>query len=605
MARRFYTAEQVYALLCSDSEESVQSGSDEDFEGFSGSASDGSEMSSQSGPSSKTTRTSTREANSATGETAPNQGTMASTSEVPSTSELADANVQNALPFDVAFPRWEAPDSATPFIPDFTANPGINVEVEGFGPVNFFNLFVTDRLLEHIVLQTNLYASQFITKNPQSYYARSNSWRPTNCAEMRTFLGLTFAMGLVKKPSIRSYWSNSPVYATPMFPAVIPRSRYEILMRFWHFNDNSQCLPRNAPEHDRLYKLRPIIEEFTETFLRIYTPTQNISIDESLVKFKGRLHLKQFIPSKRARFGIKLYKMCESSPGYTSAFRIYEGKDSQLNPQGCPTYLGTSGKIVWELISPFLQKGYNLYVDNYYSSIPLFKSLVECNIGACGTIRKNRQGFPQSLVNEKFQKGQSRAVRSGKLLALKYRDKKDIYILSSIHTDATTAVEELRSTTPKLKPVSIIEYSKYMGGVDLADQVLQPYQVSRKSYTWYKKLVIHLFQVATYNSFVLYKKAGHSETFIDYQEKVIENLLFANFGPTYPLESENVKRLTERHFIALIPPSATKRNPQRRCRVCTKRGVRHDTRYYCPQCPSLPALCLTECFKIFHTEARF
>ncbi|CAJ0935424.1 unnamed protein product [Ranitomeya imitator] len=129
--------------------------------------------------------------------------------------------------------------------------------------------------------------------------------------------------------------------------------------------------------------------------------------------------------SKRARFGIKFYKMCKSSTGHTSAFRIYEGKDSQLNPPGCPIYLGTSGKIVWELITPLLQKGYNLYVDNYYTSIPLFK------------------------ISKKFRKGQSETLHKGEMLAHKNKEK-DIFILSLIHTDSTRAIADQQgSTTPK------------------------------------------------------------------------------------------------------------------------------------------------------------
>ncbi|CAJ0964611.1 unnamed protein product [Ranitomeya imitator] len=282
-------------------------------------------------------------------------------------------------------------------------------------------------------------------------------------------------------------------------------------------------------------------------------PVMNISIDESFVKFQGRLHLKQFISSKIERLGIKLYERFKNSTGNISAFRIYEGNDSQLNPPGCPTYLGTSGKIVWELITSFLQKGCNRYVDKYYTSTPLFKSLVEHNTRACGTICKNCQGFPQSLVNKKFPKGPVRGFTQWRLhftpeqgkIALcrhirrrtenelqsniaasmqpagkeRYKDKKDIFILSLIHTYAKRATEEHRSSTPKQKPVSFIDCNKYMECVDLADQVLQLYQVSRKSYTWNKKLVIYLFQVATYNSFVLYKKARNANTFLDYQEK--------------------------------------------------------------------------------------
>ena len=51
-----------------------------------------------------------------------------------------------------------------------------------------------------------------------------------------------------------------------------------------------------------------------------------------------------------------MYKLCNRDTGYIYSFTVYEGKDSQLHP---PEYIGTSGKVVWELIYPLLGKGYH------------------------------------------------------------------------------------------------------------------------------------------------------------------------------------------------------------------------------------------------------
>ncbi|KAK3725592.1 hypothetical protein RRG08_043010 [Elysia crispata] len=64
--------------------------------------------------------------------------------------------------------------------------------------------------------------------------------------------------------------------------------------------------------------------------------------------------------------------------------------------------------------------------------------------------------------------------------------------------------------------------------------------------------------------------------------------------------NENLLRLTGRHFIEQIPATAKER-PQKRCRVCSKKGVRRDVRYHCPDCPSKPGLCLQHCFRAYHT----
>ena len=56
----------------------------------------------------------------------------------------------------------------------------------------------------------------------------------------------------------------------------------------------------------------------------VYYPGEDLSVDEPLVLFKGRLVFKQYIKSKRARFGIKFYKMCTYA-GIMLGFMIYHG----------------------------------------------------------------------------------------------------------------------------------------------------------------------------------------------------------------------------------------------------------------------------------------
>lgn len=189
-------------------------------------------------------------------------------------------------------------------------------------------------------------------------------------------------------------------------------------------------------------------------------------------------------------------------------------------------------------------------------------------------------------------------------MAVKFSDRKDIYMLTTIHPEGTVTVTERGSATQKEKPLCVIAYNKYMGGVDLSDQILQPYLVLRKSKTWYKKVAIYLIQVAIHNSFVLYKKSGGTDTFLQYQEKIIEHLMF-QADPRQPAESEDVRRLTERHFLCPIPITASNKFPRKKCRVCGKKGKRCDTRYHCPTCPSNPGLCIHPCFEIYHTIPHY
>ena len=125
---------------------------------------------------------------------------------------------------------------------------------------------------------------------------------------------------------------------------------------------------------DRLFKIQHVVETIISNFREMFTPYQNIATDKSLLKFHGRLGFKQYNPSKRARFDIKVYKVIQSSGPdacYTWNMKIYCGQDR--TDDGLPP----SPKVVLDLNNQLLGKGYNIYFDNWYSSPGLFVQLLQ------------------------------------------------------------------------------------------------------------------------------------------------------------------------------------------------------------------------------------
>lgn len=57
-----------------------------------------------------------------------------------------------------------------------------------------------------------------------------------------------------------------------------------------------------------------------------YVPNREIAVDEFLIAYKGRLGWRQYMPNKRARFGIKIFQCSESGRGYIWNSFIYTGK---------------------------------------------------------------------------------------------------------------------------------------------------------------------------------------------------------------------------------------------------------------------------------------
>ena len=88
-------------------------------------------------------------------------------------------------------------------------------------------------------------------------------------------------------------------------------------------------------------------------------------IDESLVLFKERLIFKQYISSKRHRFGIKLFVLCDCATGIILDVIVYSGTDVDIFKDD---NFGLSGAIVKKFMAPYLNKGHILYTEDWYTS---------------------------------------------------------------------------------------------------------------------------------------------------------------------------------------------------------------------------------------------
>lgn len=214
-------------------------------------------------------------------------------------------------------------------------------------------------------------------------------------------------------------------------------------------------------------------------------------------------------------------------------------------------------------------KGYHLYVDNGYTIVTLFQYLFEHSTQACGTICSNRKGYPEPrkgypepVKQAKLKRGEVIAHRSSELLAMKFKDKRDVPMLTTIHNEEMTPGRNAAHEKPKC----IVDHNKYIGGVERTNQLLQPYEIARESLKWYEKIAFHFLQLALLKCFLAFKKNGGQKYFLQFQHEVIAVLVFGRDNDNHfdiPRE-ENVVRVTERHFVDQIPPTAGKRKAKKR-----------------------------------------
>lgn len=182
---------------------------------------------------------------------------------------------------------------------------------------------------------------------------------------------------------------------------------------------------------------------------------------------------------------------------------------------------------------------------------------------------------------------------------VKWKDRREILAISSQYGGQIQNVTTQRGQE-KQKPMMINKYNEFMAGVDHCDQMLSYYSCEHKTLIWYKKLAIHIFQMMLLTSFYLYKEGHNSnkKNLYDFRLSVIEQLL----GPPPP-ESLPKIRITHLPELCPKPEGENTRVKRRRCVVCwEQKKLRKDSIYYCPLCPNQPGLCLTPCFRQYHSN---
>ena len=257
--------------------------------------------------------------------------------------------------------------------------------------ISLFKLFFDLELISIIVRETNRYAEQYMKKCGMLFSKRSRvwDWKPVSADDIYIVLAIFMLMGIVQKPTLRSYFSKNATIRTPIFSSIISLDRFESICKFFHFVNNEVQTLFEGPK--KLFKIYPVLVHLNDKFKKFYIPGQNISIDESLTLWKGRLSFRQYIPLKAAKFGIKTFELCESSTGYLWSFIIYTGKDTIISSPLSESLNNKTSELVMQLVNPLLGKGYTLWMDNYYNSPLLVAVLKKHRTDCVGTLRLNRK----------------------------------------------------------------------------------------------------------------------------------------------------------------------------------------------------------------------
>lgn len=494
--------------------------------------------------------------------------------------------------------EWEDGDFEPEEITFDTTRVGIQKEYHALSNIiDFVKTFLCEELIELIVIESNRYYQQ-IVQSKKSPYSRLRHWRETNVNEMYTFLAVYMLMVRNQKVSVSEYWSTDRLLCSPIFHEIISKNRFDLLMSMLHFCNNER-----QPESDKLFKIANVSTIIRQKFKEAFLPFRNLRIGERL-SFRG-----QNCNPKRRCIKMRLFVLCDVKTGYVLDFVV---QNTALKSK---EEMELTNSVVITMMKPFLYRGHNLYIDNLYTSPALAHHLISMGTNVCGKVKESYKGLPR--FRKVLQKGETESKHTGSVMALRWKGRWDVCMLTTFHNSEMKAVKARhhKSNAPTMKPVCLVEYhSNTSTAAEHTDIKFSSLQCVRRSVKWYKKTFFHLMNLCLINAHALYQM--HTGTYIsmaDFQLETTRQLLQVHHTPKLspkggkPSKGDNPVRLSERHFPCYVPDTPKGKPGLRTCFVCTHTTLRprkrRESRYMCDKCDK--GLCVTPCFRIYHTQMVF
>ena len=403
-------------------------------------------------------------------------------------------------------------------------------------------------------------------------YGRSTYTRPTNVHEIEALIGMLLLCGINKS----NHQNAEDLFSTKgnsieIFRLVMSLQRFRFLLRHLTFDDKDTRDERRKV--DKLAPVREIFDLFVENCKNNFSLSAQVTIDEKLEAFRGRCGFRQYIPNKPAKYGIKIFALCDAKMHYTSNLEVYVGKQ----PEGPYSMDNRAIAVVERLCKPIYYTNRNVTMDNWFTSIELLERLLNIyQLTSVGTIRKNKRGLPPEFVQEKGRKVKSCLFGFRKnctLVSFVPRKGKNVLLISSMHdNDQVDAITK--------KPDIILTYNNTKGGVDVVDRLCANYNCARPTRRWQMVVFYSLLNISSINSQVIYTINNKKESLV--RRKFIEGLAFSLIEKHLRNRAsmENIPQITRSRIneILAIKSSELPPNPTEgqigRCKYCDSKRNR-------------------------------
>lgn len=298
-------------------------------------------------------------------------------------------------------------------------------------------------------------------------------WKELTSIELDAYVGLLLASGVTHNNMQRLdvLWGpDSP----PIFRATMSFNRFKALTRCIRFDNGSTREARM--QHDKAAPIRDIWNLLNDNLAANYVPHENVTVDEQLFPYRGRTKFTQYIPSKPAKYGIKIWWACDSKTKYPLKGKLYTGRSI-----GEPREVKQGENVLLELSHAYKNTGRTIVADNFFTTLEGAKRLAAIGLSFVGTIRQNKTCIPKEM-----KKDSQRPVLSSlfgfhenlvSICSYVPKKNKSVNLISTVHYSK-------HCDGVAMKPAAITFYNSTKAGVDCMDQMVTHFTCKRPSRRW-------------------------------------------------------------------------------------------------------------------------
>lgn len=449
-----------------------------------------------------------------------------------------------------------------------------------------WNLFFTDEMLQLILNYTNERIRPKIALcNNLSKYTHI---KECSMAELKALFGLLYLAGLNRsgRQNLSDLWSTDGT-GVEIYRLVMSKQRFYFLQSCLTFDNLSTREERR--QFDNLAPIRELFEAFVENCKKSYVPSDCLTIDEMLIAFRGRCKFRQYIPSKPAKYGLKIFALVDARNFYIKNLEIYPGKQ----PDGPYSSSNKPFDIVDRIVQPISKTNRNVTFDNWFTSYELVQHLLsEHKLTSVGTLRKNKRQIPPEFTKSRKGVFTSQFAFQKDITLVSHTPKKNkiVLLMSSLHHDDSID----SSTGEKKKPEINTYYNITKCGVDVADELCASYDVCRNSKKWPLTIFYAILNMSAINGLIIHRINNESNI---KRRRYLKNLGLALViehlkvrGNVQSLPRELRKKIIQFTGESTEEPPAKKTNARKRCQVCPASKDRKTThvcegcnKHICPQ----------------------